>query len=282
MSDAGQQQTTTTQETPPTWYANLDAEHLGHIQSRGWDKLEPAAAAMEAIKGHVSATRMIGVPADQLLRLPKDQTDSDGWKGVWQRLGAPADPKDYSFEGVEVGDATAGFVDAVRAAAAEANLPKPMAAAVAKSVAKWLNDQANSYDTEAAANIEASDAAIKKSWGPNYEAFNFVANRGQEAIAQRLGERLAPQLDGAMQVLREAGFGELGREMMRVIGAGLGEDKFVSGGASGRPAMTRDMAIARKAELMADNAWAERYIAGDAAARREMAAVNQIIAGEDG
>lgn len=269
-------------QTPPAWYATLDAEHVGHIQTRGWDKLDPAAAALEAIKGHVSATRMVGVPAEQLLRLPKDQTDSEGWRGVWQRLGAPQDPKDYAFEGVDMGEsgATNSFVDTLRQTAAALNMPKAMAAEVAKGVSKWIADRVAASDTEIAANVKAGDDAIKTSWGRDYEAHNFVAERGQQALATRLGERLAPQLDQAMTVLREAGLGELGREMMRVVGVGLGEDKFVSGGNSGRPAMTREMAVARKAELMADRQWAGRYVSGDSDARKEMAALNLIAAGE--
>jgi hypothetical protein len=267
---------------PSAWYSALDPEHLGHVQSRGWDKRDPMDALVEAVKGHVSATRMIGVPAEQLLKLPKEAGDSDGWRGVWQRLGAPADPKDYEFADVQVGEVTNSLVDTLRGAAAGVNMPKPMAAAVAQSVAKWVNDQGESYKAEVASNLQVADEAIRKSWGSNYEAFNYVANRGQEALATRLGERLAPQLEGAMDVLRQAGFGELGREMMRVVGAGLGEDKFIGGSGvpGGRAAMTRDMALARLSELKADKTWVARFTSGDTDALKEMRAINLIIAGD--
>lgn len=281
MSDAGNPAPTPT--PTPAWFEGLEPEYVGHAQSRGWDKLDPAAAAKEALKGHVSATRMIGVPAEQLLRLPKDQGDSDGWKQVYQRLGAPTDPKDYDFGELTFGDdsATASFLDTMRAAAAAANMPKGMAQQAAQAVHKWVSDRVASYDAVVQDNIQQADTAIQKNWGENFAAFSVVADRGQQALEQRLGERLAPQVKDAVEILRREGLGEMAREMMRVIGVGLGEDKFVrDNSGTGRPAMTVDMAQARVRELMADKAWTARYTMGDQEARREMMALNRIIAAE--
>lgn len=281
MSDTGGGQQTTQNTT--SWFATLDAEHLGHVQTKGWDKLDAAAAAAEAVKAHRGVERMVGVPADQLLRLPKAE-DSDAWKGVWQKLGAPDKPEGYTFEGVKLGDdenLTGAFLDTLRKAAAEHSLPKPMAEGVAKAVAKWLGDAAAATDAELSAAISDGQKALKDSWGSNFEAFTFVANRGKDALMQRLGERLSAKLPEAVKTLDEAGHGELAMEMFRVIGAGLGEDKFVRDpGPGGRPAMTRDQAVARQRELMADKDWVGKYLKGDAAAKREMQALNIMIAGE--
>jgi hypothetical protein len=284
MSDGTTQNTGgSTQGDPPTWFAGLDAEHLGHIQERGLDKLGPVDAAVKLAQMHRAARVSLGIPEDQLLKLPKEG-DSDGWRQVWQRLGAPADAKEYAFEGIDIGGdsgATNSFIDALRATAAGLNMPKAMAAEMAKGVQKWMADRVASVDTEITANVKAGEDAIRASWGKDYETHNYVANRGEEAIAQRLGERLGPQLKDAMTVLKENGFGELGREMMRVIGHGLGEDKTASMlGNSGRTVMTREMAVARKAELAADAAWVTRYTSGDTDARKEMAQLNLIIVGE--
>ena len=69
-------------------------------------------------------------------------------------------------------------------------------------------------------------------------------------------------------------------EAMRRVGQSLGEDKYVAGsGSSSGGVMTRDQAVARKAELMADRAWGKSYLEGDVAKAREMTALNVIIAG---
>ena len=46
--------------------------------------------------------------------------------------------------------------------------------------------------------------------------------------------------------------------------------------------MTRQAAEARLAEMKADTRWVEKYLAGDAAATREMRAVSEAIAGSSG
>lgn len=274
------------QSTPPAWYAGLDAEHVGHIQTRGWDKLDPAAAALEAIKGHVAATRMVGVPENQLLRLPKEG-DSEGWRQVWQRLGAPADPKGYEFEGIDLaGDsgATNSFTDAMRQLAASLNLPKTAASEVAKGVQKWLTERVASAETEVADNLQSAERAIKANWGREFEHFQYVAKQGEQALQQRLGERLGPQLGEALQTLREQGYGELVAELGRVVGAGLMEDR--GGGSSTNPGgqirMTVEMAQSRMAELMADKQWRARRLAGDTDAKKEFDQLVRILAGSEG
>jgi len=43
--------------------------------------------------------------------------------------------------------------------------------------------------------------------------------------------------------------------------------------------MTREQAVIRRAELLRDREFGKRYLAGDAAARTEMAALHRILAG---
>lgn len=281
MSDAGNN-TGGQQQTPPAWYANLDAEHQGHVQTRGWDKLDPAQAAAEAAKAHVSATKMIGVPAEQLLRMPRDDKDIEGQRAMWQRLGAPADPTGYEFE-VDVKDpgATASLVETLRNAAAGANLPKAAAAAVAKSIEGWVNSQTEQFNQIAVDNRAAAEEALKKSWGADYPIHSYTADQGKNAIAARLGERLAPQLDTALSLLTDNGLGEVGREIMRVIGAGLGEDSFKGGGGNqgGRVPPNRDQAMVRLAELQRDPVWVQKFLAGGAQERAEKKQLDVIIAG---
>ena len=46
--------------------------------------------------------------------------------------------------------------------------------------------------------------------------------------------------------------------------------------------MTREQALIRREEMMIDTAWRDKFMAGDADARREMHAVSVAIAGNDG
>lgn len=276
--------------TPPPWYGVLANEALGHVQSRGWDKLDATAAALEAVKGHVSATQMLGVPVDQLIRMPKDAADEAGWKAVWSKLGAPDKPEGYSFEGISFEDesSTTAFVGKMREAAAKLNVPAPMAAALAKAAFEHITGLVSAADAESAAAVQEAEAALKQNWGQNYDANKFVSDRGAQVIAERMGARLGAKVPELVQLARDSGFGEVVAEMMRVVGAGYGEDKIVTSPTGGGNAMTRDQAMARKAELMGngrmgsgDVEFQKRYQAGDAAARREILALNTLIAGTE-
>jgi hypothetical protein len=70
-------------------------------------------------------------------------------------------------------------------------------------------------------------------------------------------------------------------EAMRKIGANTREDTFVERGVGGTGEVTtREGAISRKAELMADPAWGTKYLKGDPSAVREMTRLNTMIDGE--
>lgn len=266
---------------PPAWFAGADPELLGHIQAKGLDKLDATAAAMEASRQHRQAQQFIGAAPEQLMKLPKDANDPDGWREVWKRLGAPDDAAGYEFEGVDVGDVTGSLVDALRATSAGVNLPKGAASAVAKGMAEWVNKQTTDFQASVAENKEQAEAALKKSWGQGHQEFQFYAAQGKQALATRLGERLAPQLDAALDHLASFGFGEVAQEILHRVGNGLKEDSF-KGGAGGAPqAMNKDMAQARLTSLMTDRQWVSRHVSGGSVERQEYARLTRIIAGEE-
>lgn len=259
---------------PPAapWYeGKADAETIGYFQTKGWDK-DPVTAAIEASKAHRNAEKFIGAPADQLLRLPKDAKDEAGWKAVWGKLGAPAEAKDYDLSAVKYADGTAiedGFADTLRQTAFANHLPKDAATAFAGAMVKFIEGQKSSQGADLTAKLEAEKTALAQSWGANAEMNKLQAMQG----AKRLG--VEPDAVAALE--KSLGYAKV-MEMFRKIGAATSEDTFIEGGGSGNPA-TREGAHARKAELMADQAWAKRYLAGGAAEKREMDALNQLIAG---
>lgn len=278
--------TNTPDNTPPAWYSSLDAEHIGHVQTKGWDKLEPGAAALELVKAHRSAELRLGVPAEQLLRLPRDTADADGWKSVWQKLGAPEKPEDYDFSSVDFDDEsmTNTFRTMFRDTAAKLHLPKQAAEEMAKAVFKSIEDYGTAQQAIADGKTAEAREALTQNWGAE-DSPRFKANM---AIADRAAERLGVTVE-VMEALK-AGMGGAGvAELFHKIGVGLGEAKFFSDpGPGGRDVMTRDQAMARKEELLGtgkpgsgDQGFIDRYQKGDALARQEIAALNRLIAGAE-
>lgn len=263
------------------WYqsvAGVDQEIVGHWQNAGWINKKPEEIALEATKSWKAAERNVGVPADQIVRLPKDPKDELGWKQVWQRLGAPKEAKEYDFTPVKRADGTApeeGFQNTMREAAFRLNLPKDAALQVTSEVIKYLDSQDSAEKAELSAKLIEQKAALKKNWGPNEAANTFVANRAAAVIAEKLGVDPAKLATNALEGV--LGYDKI-MEMFRMIGAAIGEDKFVNAVQPGTQGgvMTREQAVAKRTDVMNEVKAGVRKVT-DPAVQRELLALNTII-----
>jgi hypothetical protein len=255
----------------------MDAADIGWLENRGWKDLEPGKAAQEAIKAYRSAESRLGIPADQVVRWPKDATDAENWATVRERLGVPKEASEYDFSSVKKpdgGDLDAAFQDWARATASGLALPKDVAPKLAAEVVKFNATKAAEDAAAAQAAQVEQEAKLRADWSTNYDANLFVA----KGAAQALG--IGPEV---VDALARAGVGYADTlEMFRKIGAQIGEDKFVrplNPNASG--VKTRDGAVAELAELKTDEAAVKRYLSGDQAEVRKWNALHVIIAGDD-
>ncbi len=263
------------QQTETAWYAGkADAELIGHMQNRGWHDKPIVDVAIDAIKSHRDAEKLIGAPATQIVRLPTDPKDEAGWKAVWGRLGAPADAKDYDFTTVKTHDGKdidTALADALRATVAAVHLPKDAATRVASDLQKHLDQSAINAAADRTAKLQEERTKLQTNWGPNAAANMHVAK--QAALALGVSEAAVAALEG------QIGYAEV-MDMFRKIGSKIGEDKFVRDPMNpANNVMTVEQAVARKGELMNDDAWKTRYMAGDNQANREMTALLTIISG---
>lgn len=267
---------------PPatTWFTGLDDIDKGFLQTKGWDKPVAVDGVKEMLKSYRELEGYRGVPVEQLLKVPKDASDEAGWKAVYQRLGAPDKPEGYDFTALDLGDEglTGKVRDAVRDAAVKFNVPKPMAEEIAKAVAAAHGSHKTATTTEQQALVLTEQAKLKQDWGPNFDVNMFVADKA----AERLG--VSPEVAAK---LKDGMGGAAVAELFRKLGQGMGEDRYVRDpGPGGRDVMTREQAVARKVELLGDmrrgsgdQSFIDRYMKGDAAARREVAALDQMISG---
>jgi len=259
----------------PVWHeGKVDAETVGFWQNKGYDVSDPVKVASELTKQYRAAEKFLGAPADQIVRLPKADAKPEDLRAFYQRLGAPAEAKDYDFAAIKdsAGNAiSAPLADALRAAAFDRGLSKDAATTIAQSVVKTLDGIKATETAERTAKIAESKAELAKNWGANFDYNRLKAMDG----ARRLG------IDQDTVATFENLMGYAGiMETLRKIGAGTSEDTFVERGTgSNGNVTTREGAISRKAELMADGAWATRYLSGDVAAKREMDAINIMIDG---
>lgn len=259
------------------WFTGADAELVGHIQNKGWHEKPANEVALEAIKAHREAEKHIGVPADQIIRQPKDASDEAGWNALYAKLGKPATAAEYDLAAVKFADGTdlsEDFAAFARTTAHALNLPKEAGARLAAELAKYIDGADTGSRAEAEAKLATERVELDKEWGNNKEANLFIAKQA----AAKLG--VTPEAVAALE--KAVGYAGV-MKMFQKIGSAIGEDKFISqDGSNNKGILTREQAVARKAELMADDAWVKRYSAGDTAANRELTSLLVIITGDSG
>jgi len=260
--------TPTPTPTPDAWHAGIDAEFIGHAQNKGWKLDDPKEAFVAATKQARELERHFGVPPDRIVKLPAADAKPEDMRAYYERIGAPKEAKDYDLSAVK----DPAIAESLRATMYERGVPKDAASAVAASVAKALESKATSESTVNVQKLQEQKDALRANWGDKYDYNHLQAIEG----ARRLG--IAPDAVKALEGV--IGFDKV-MDAMRKIGVGTKEDTFVERGAGG-PAgdvTTREGAVARKQELMADTGWTQRYLAGGAAEAREMTRINTLIEG---
>lgn len=272
MSEAGQGGTPSPAGT--TWFGGYDADTQAHIATRGWDKLPVDQAVAQAVKAHREAEKMIGVPAEQLLRAPKDGNDKENLAKIYARLGVPADPKEYDFSGLKHksgDDVKPEFVENVRALAAKYNLPKDVAKSLAADLIAENDTRTEAQTAEYTAKLATEKETLKTNWGANTQA-NMI-------VAQNAAQKLGVTAEHIAALEKAVGYAGV-MEMFRKIGAATGEDKFVTNGGQGGGAMTKEQAQQKLDALQKDTIWMEKFNKGDTAAVQEFHNLTRLVCGQ--
>lgn len=256
------------------WHQGVDTAVVAAWQNKGIDLADPKVALSKMWEQYSNLEKHMGVPADRLVRLPKDAADEEGIKAFRQKLGVPNEAKDYDFAGIKRADGAdvdAALSDTMRGALHKAGVPKDAAPEVIKAVVKHLDDTRAADDTARASKLAEQKGELQKSWGPKHDENLLAAKQG----ARRLG--VEHETVAALESL--IGYDKV-MEMFRKVGAGTSEDTFHTAGRSGADgAPTADTAKARLDELRNDPAWRTRLFAGDATAKREFYTLTEQIAG---
>lgn len=241
------------------WYSTADADTVGWMETKGYkaDQLTPEVA-LRAIQGHRNAEKYMGVPADQLIRLPKGD-DPKAMEAVYDKLGRPADPSKYELKVPD--NADKGFVEWARGTFHKAGLNNAQANAITAEMFKFSETAAQA---KAQADAQATQEGVKtlqKEWGSAFEQNTAIADRAAAAFGmdekQLLGLKAAMGADGAMKFLH-------------TIGTKLGEDQFVTGkGGGGFGAMTPAAAQAQIKTLQGDAEFRTKLVNGNADAKAQ-------------
>lgn len=219
---------------PASWYGGFEPDLKGYVETKGFKDPKDLTIAYRNLE------KLQGVPADQLLRMPKAD-DADGMGKLYDRLGRPAKPEDY---GIKAPDGDSGeFAKAASAKFHELGLNAKQAQALIGWYAEFGGAQSAAASAKLAETQKADAAALQKEWGAAYEKKLSVVDGVADAF----------EMDEQQLVALRKAMGPAGAlRFMAKIGERLGEDSFVSGDKPVKGALTPDGAKTRIKELMKD------------------------------
>lgn len=257
----------------PNWIpANTDAETVGYFQNRGWDKKTAPEAALEAGKAHRELQAFTGVPAARLIKLPADITDVAGWNGVYARLGAIQKPEEVApaVADIKHKDGTVldpAFVGRLSKLAVENHWSKDTVRAVAKDFADEVDTGVKTDTAADEQKLALETKTLRDSWGANWEVNNVIAKR----MAEKLGSEY---IDAAKALEGQVGYAKV-MQLFYTLGTRTGEDKWLRQnlGGDGTAGLTKEGALSKRKELMADLDWSKSYLAGDVAKNQQIQAL---------
>jgi hypothetical protein len=181
-----------------------------------------------------NAQKMIGIPRDQLLRIPQSDKKED-WDPVFEKLGRPAKADDYKLK-VPDGfpPAEKAYAESVMAAAHGAGLSQKQF----EAMTGWLYERAGQSLAQQKANKDAQAAdwvgSLKTEWG---QAFDTKVKQAKDAIAHyddalKLGGDL-------VKALNETGLGDHPglAKLFAGLARNLHEDGKLTGKAFGADAL---------------------------------------------
>jgi hypothetical protein len=247
------------------WADSLDADTKGWVGGKAWDKLEPTAALAEAIKLGRSAEQKLGVPADQILRLPGKDAKPEEWRSVYARLGAPEKPEDYGITAPE-GD-PGEFLKTATGWFHELGVPKSMAAGIAGKWNEYVASQKVAADGKWNETFDKEMGELKTAWGADFDKNRDLARRVEKATGLK-----PEQLTGVERALGPRAY----QEFLARFGTTIGEHRFQGSANAGSFSMSAEAAKQRLADLSKDEGWKKKYLSGDADAKAEFTRLTQI------
>jgi hypothetical protein len=248
-----------------SWADSLDGEMKPWVSGMGLDKLPADQALAKVLPMYRGAEQKLGVPPDQVLRLPGKDAKPEDWRAVWNKLGAPEAPDGYELTPPE--GQSDEFLKAASGWFHELGVPKSMAAGLAT---KWnehvASEQARMegvwnqrFDTEL--------TALKGEWGDQFDGNVDFAKRVMRTAGWKTEELQAMEKAlGPAAFLK--GFSGLGKM--------LGEHRFVGGEGQKGFGMSPEGARSRIVDLQKDATWMSSYLGGDADKKAEWTRLHEI------
>lgn len=250
---------TTTETAAPAanfdWSTSVADEAVrGWVMAKGFK--DPASLAQTAL----NQEKLLGVPADQIVRLPKDD-NPDAWRAVHERLGMPKTPAEYALpvpegDNGEFAKVAADWMHKHGVSGKQARGIAEEWNAFQAAQGKAQTEQQQARDTEQIGKLRAE-------WGSQFDANTALVDKAAAAFGMPTE---------ALTALKAAMGPGAAMKFLHSIGSKLGvEGDFVGGEGGGGAGQfnTPAAAQARIAQLQQDKSFAQRFNSKDPVTRGE-------------
>lgn len=251
--------------TPPpaaNWFDGAQGEDLSWVQNKGFK------SHVDLISSSRNLEKMVGVPQDRLLKLAEKMRDDKGSltpeaRQIYERLGAPKDPKEYEFEqGWEP-----EFQDLMRTKMFEKGISKQDAKELSKASIEYQKAFIEKQKAAMSNKVMDDDQALKRDWGSAYDQNINIAK--QAAKAQGWDDAKINAVGAAL------GHSNMVK-MLHQLGLSQTEGRFVSGTQNSAPrVLTPDEADTEMRGLMNDKEFVKSLSNGDKDALDRWTKLNQ-------
>lgn len=235
------------------WTDGLSDEFKGYIEHKGYKTAE------DVLKAHKSLEKFIGIPKDEILRMPKAD-DAEGWKEFNAKLGKPEKPEGYKIEAPKEGG-DPKFVEWAKTAFHDSDLTAKQAEKMLGQWNEYVKGMQDTQQKEIARQSQEQATSLESEWGRAHEQNTNLAKKaattfleGDEASKQQTIEKLQTVL-GYDKTMK----------LFHAIGSKMSEDNFISGdSASGfKGILSPNAAKARIQELTGSKDWSAKFLAKD-------------------
>lgn len=223
MTDQSQQPPSDTPSNAP-WYGEIPADRPQEF--RDWIQNKGFKDPLSALESYHNAEKLLGAPADRIIRLPGPTDDAAAWEGVWNRLGRPEKPELYELE-VPQGEKD-DFAKFAATTFHKLGVPKSMAQQLVKEVNAYAAAQRQAYTEQLENEAKQQLDKLKAEWGPDFDKHAEFGKRGLAAYGKKAGLD-----DGDLAALENAIGTAKMLKLFATLGATTAEHDFGGGGESG-------------------------------------------------
>lgn len=249
--------------TETDWKSGLSSDLKGYVETKGFK--DPASI----LDSYRNFEKLMGVPRDQLLRLP-EKSDDPEWTNIFKKLGKPEKPTDYNFPTKEGVQPDEKFNNWAKEVFHGANLTAKQAELVATKWDEYVEGIATAQANEIKTKETNEKEALKTAWGNAYDQNMKLAQQAAKTFAKDDKGEVITALQKVMGYDKTMKF-------FQEIGSKMSEHHFASGDGGSKVEILTPEAAQHKIKLKTqDKAFRERYLNKDADAVAEMVKLHEL------